>query len=220
MSISTLLEVRVGVIYNPIMCGRFVQQHDLDAIWSRFDVHGEHFAYLPREQFYPTNDILAVTQDGADRAGLMMHWGFLPVWSKRPLINAQTEKLATSNVWKRAFPSHRCLIVADGFYEWRKELDGSKTMMRIGLPSGEPFAMAGLWGNFKNKKDEWVQCATIITCPPNDLMQHIHNRMPVMLSREAEALWLDPMSQDRDVLGKVLVPYAAEEMVAREFKAA
>ena len=80
--------------------------------------------------------------------------------------------------------------------------------------------MAGLWGNFKNKKDDWVPCATIITCPPNELMEPIHNRMPVMLSREAEALWLDPMSQDRDVLDKVLVPYAAEEMVAREFKTA
>ena len=202
------------------MCGRFVQQHDLDPIWNRFDVRGDQFSYQPREQFYPTNDILTVTQDGPDRDGAMMHWGFLPVWSKRPLINAQAEKLATSNTWKPSFPSHRCLIVADGFYDWRKEPDGTKTMTWIGLPSGEPFAMAGLWGNFKNKMDEWVPCATIITCPPNELMQPIHNRMPVMLSREAESLWLDPMSQDRDVLGNILVPYAAEEMAAREIRAA
>ena len=67
-------------------------------------------------------------------------------------------------------------------------------MMWIGLPSGQPFAMAGLWGKFKNKKDEWAQCATIITCPPNELMEPPHNRIPVMLSHEAEDLWLDPTS--------------------------
>ena len=92
-------------------------------------------------------------------------------------------------------------------------------MTWVKLPSGEPFPMAALWGNFKYKKDEWVPCATIITCPPNELMEPIHNRMPVILSREAEALWLDPMSQDRDALGKVLVPHGAVEMMAREFKA-
>ena len=94
------------------MCGRFVQQHDLDAIWNRFDVRGDQFSYQPREQFYPTNDILTVTQEGANRAGAMMHWGFLPVWSKRPLIKTQAEKLGTSNTWKRSFPflslSHNC----------------------------------------------------------------------------------------------------------------
>ena len=94
------------------MCGRFVQQHDLDAIWNRFDIRSDPFTYAPREQFYPTNDILALTQDGADRGGMMMHWGFLPVWSKRPLINAQAEKLGQLEHLEEVIPfpslSHRC----------------------------------------------------------------------------------------------------------------
>ena len=131
-----------------------------------------------------------------------MHRGFLPVWSKRHLSTPRPRSWPRQRYGKRAFPSRRRLIAADGVYEWRTEPEASETVMWIGLPLVDPCAMAGLWGKIKNEKNDWVQSATIITCPLSDLMQPIHNRMLVVPSREAETLWLGPMSQVRDELRK------------------
>ena len=104
------------------------------------------------------------------------------------------------------------MVIADGFYEWRK-VGKAKVPMRIILESGEPFAFAGLWENWRSPEDEWVKSCTIITTAPNETMEPIHNRMPVILSRNAEGLWLDPEA-DQSSLGELLVPYAAGAMEA------
>ena len=111
------------------MCGRYSLIEDEHGLEDRFSFRGEGLSYEPREQLYPTNDVVTVVAEDAARRGVMMHWGWLPPWAKgRAIINAQAEKVAGSNVWKRSLKSRRCLVLADGFYEWRKESDGSKTM--------------------------------------------------------------------------------------------
>ena len=107
----------------------------------------------------------------------------------------------------------RCLILADGFYEWR-QIEGSKVPTYIRLKPGEPVAFAGLWASWKAPSGKFVRSCTIITTEPNFLMKPIHDRMPVILPEEAEALWLDPMTEDPQVLKPLLVPFPAESMEA------
>jgi putative SOS response-associated peptidase YedK len=167
----------------------------------------------------PTNDIYAVTADGGVRRVEAFHWGLVPGWAKDPkvgsrMINARAETLATKNAYKPAFKRRRCLIPADGFYEWKK-LPGKKQKQPyfISRPDGERYAFAGLWEVWRGPKDaegnrtgDPLRSATIITTTPNDTMAEIHDRMPVILPATAWDQWLDPANDDIDTLGRLLVP--------------
>ena len=131
------------------------------------------------------------------------------------MINARAETLAEKPSFKAAYKRRRCLILADGFYEWRKEADAkTKTPMFIQLTSGDPFALAGLWESWYGADGSNILSCAIITTTPNKLMADIHNRMPVILPPDTYTQWLDPAEQSPDQLGHLLQPYPAEQMTA------
>ncbi len=199
------------------MCGRFVLLTDLSVILERFDVGETSLAALPAGDLLPGQSIPAVIRDGGNRL-VSFRWGLIPFWAKDPsigrkLINARSETLAEKPSFKNAFQSRRCLIVADGFYEWTGE-KGRKRAIRFRLRSGEAFGFAGLYETWKPPAGEAIQTCTIITTVPNGLVAPIHDRMPVILPRKAEAFWLDPSVRDHILLQPLLSPYPAEEMTA------
>ena len=199
------------------MCGRFTLTNDMAELEERFAFEAEDLHYRPRYNVAPGQRVLVVTRDSENRAGFF-HWGLIPPWAKDPAIsqrsiNARGETVAEKRSFRGAFRRRRCLILADGFYEWRAEGSG-KTPMRIVLKSREPFGFAGLWEEWKAPSDETIRSCAIITTAANSLIEPIHNRMPVILHREEEALWLDPEVDDPLLLTQLLVAYAAEDMKA------
>ena len=200
------------------MCGRFTLTSNMDDLQGRFGFEARDLVYRPSYNIAPTQLILAVTNDGQRRAELM-RWGLIPFWAKDikigyRMINAVGETAATKPAFRAAFKKRRCLVLADGFFEWRK--DGKeKIPTYIFLKSREPFAFAGLWETWKSPEGETVKSCTIVTTKPNEFMEPIHNRMPVILSGETEALWLDPMTEEPDVLQPLIQPAPAELMESR-----
>jgi len=187
------------------MCGRFAFYSPAEATAALFGV-GEALEIKPRYNIAPTQDIAAV-RDGSDGARelALLRWGLVPFWAKDPsignrMINARAETVAEKPSFRAAYAKRRCLILADGFYEWRKEGDG-KTPYFISLASGEPFAFAGLWEDWHAKdSEESLQSTAIITTAANDFMSTLHHRMPVVLERETANRWLDG---DNDLLAEI-----------------
>jgi putative SOS response-associated peptidase YedK len=203
------------------MCGRYTLTADLSFLQARFGFEVEEVAFAPRYNIAPTQEVLTVVNDGSRSQGHMMRWGLVPFWAKDPnignrMINARAETVVENKVFRQVFPKQRCLVIADSFYEWKKN-GKSKVPMRIMLKSEEPFAFAGLWSAWKPREGgnpEPLYSCTIITTVPNALMEPIHNRMPVILSRESESLWLDTTRSDTGELRELLLPYSADEMTA------
>lgn len=202
------------------MCGRYsLAEPDKRSLDLRLDIKKWVSEWTgPRYNIAPTQNVLTVVQNG-ERTAEYMRWGVIPFWSKTDklkysTINARDDKLLESRIYKNLLPGRRCLIVADGFYEWRK--DGkAKTPMRIILKGNEPFGFAGLWSPWRNPETgEEIKTCTIITTKPNDLLATIHNRMPVILPQEAEAMWLDTRNQNTDTLMSLLRPFPADSMEA------
>ena len=206
------------------MCGRYSLASDLDGLDDRFSFRGGLQGPLkPRFNIAPTQEVLTVVNNGTGNVPRMMKWGLIPFWAKDPsigsrMINARAETVVEKPSFRNAFKSRRCLIVADGFYEWRKE-GKLKTPMRIVLRSGQPFGFAGLWETWRSPEGQPVQSCTIITTIPNTVMEPIHNRMPVILTREAEAEWLDHDESDTGSLRELLVPYPPDDMEVYEISA-
>jgi len=200
------------------MCGRFTLTTDLERLETRFDFQAANLSFVPHYNIAPSQSVLTVIADeGGNRAGFL-RWGLIPSWAKDStigdrMINARAETVAEKPSFRRALQKRRCLVLADGFYEWRKE-GRTKTPMFIILTSREPFAFAGLWETWKPPTGDPVHSCTIITTSPNSLMTAIHNRMPVILPRTAESLWLDRTVADPQALLPLLTPYAAELMEA------
>jgi putative SOS response-associated peptidase YedK len=149
----------------------------------------------------------------------LLHWGLIPFWAKdisigMRMINARSETLQEKPSFRAAFRERRCLILADGFYEWRKPESKSapKTPYRFSLKDNKPFAFAGLWETWSSPEREEIRSCTIITCPPNELVEQVHNRMPVILDSHTCWDWL----QDRPLpeLDEMLKPYPADKMQA------
>ncbi len=147
-----------------------------------------------------------------------MHWGLIPSWAKDPsignkMINARAETLLEKPSFKRLVGKRRCLVLTDGFYEWRKE-GKRKVPMRMLLKTRELFAFAGLWDRWKKPDGNEFQSFTIITIDANDLLRPIHDRMPVILGRDGEEKWLNPDLKDPSELLPLLKPYPSELMEA------
>ena len=201
------------------MCGRYSLIADLGELARRFEFDGDWDAFDKRHNIAPTQEVLTVVGGEKRRAGFM-RWGLVPSWAKdlkvgNRMFNARGETVAERPAFRTALRRRRCLVVADGFYEWQK-VAGGKRPMHITLQSGEPFAFAGLWETWRDPSGVVIPSCTIITTTPNELMAPIHDRMPVILPREVESLWLDPEVQDAAVLTDLLVPYAAEDMAVSE----
>ena len=169
----------------------------------------------PRFNIAPSQPVIVIGDDG-QRSMQTMKWGLIPSWANDPsvgnrLINARAETIAEKPAFRNALKKRRCLIPADGFYEWLK-LSTVKQPVRIVLKTREPFAMAGLWEHWTSPANEQVLSCTIITTAANELLQPIHERMPVILNRADEGRWLDPTVTDPVVLVGMLKPYPSELM--------
>jgi len=180
------------------MCGRFTLTTSARAIEAEFRIVIPD-DFLPRYNIAPTQEVLAIARDrktGEDRAG-WLRWGLVPPWAKDPsignrMINARAEGLASKPAFRSAYRKHRCLIVADGFYEWAK-VPGEvrKRPYWIHRKDGRPFALAGLWERWDGGEEPLATC-TVVTTEPVDLVRPIHDRMPLVLSRGDRNRWLDP----------------------------
>ncbi len=174
-------------------------------------------ALTPRYNIAPTQPVAVVPNDGNQQLDYYV-WGLVPFWAKDPgignrMINARAETVAEKPSFKHAFRKRRCLVLADGFYEWKRTSAG-KTPMYIKLATGKPFAFAGLWENWNSPDGSQLLSCTIITTEPNELMQGIHSRMPVILSPDAYTSWLDPSERAPGELSGLLKPYNSAEMAA------
>jgi putative SOS response-associated peptidase YedK len=203
------------------MCGRYTLIADIATIAQAFHV-APSLHTSSRYNIAPSQDVVTVVpnEDGKPRRLELLRWGLIPAWAKEEaigsrMINARAETLAEKPSFKRLLRSRRCLVVADGFYEWKQEERGGKTPMYITLKQQEPFAFAGLWDEWKQPDGEPLRTCTIITTQPNEIMAPLHNRMPAILPAEARELWLDTELHDEHILLPLLAPYAASEMVAR-----
>ncbi len=200
------------------MCGRYTLRHDIQAIAQEFHV-APSLQSVPRYNIAPTQEVVSVLQNG-DAHLEVLRWGLIPSWAKEEsigskMINARAETLAEKPSFKRLLHSKRCLVVADGFYEWKQEGRGPKTPMYITLKDGGLFAFAGLWDAWKNTDGQIIRTCTIITTEPNELMASIHTRMPAILPRDAREIWLDTALRDEHALLPLLAPYPADQMIVR-----
>lgn len=198
------------------MCGRFTLTLSAEQIEARFGVPLPPH-YQPRYNIAPTQEIFALIADAGGRRVETFRWGLIPHWAQDPtiaqrLINARAETLFAKPSFRDAVRKRRCLVIADGFYEWRATARGKKTPVYIRLKSREPFGFAGLWETWNPPAGQTLKTCTIITTEPNELIKPIHTRMPVIVPRELEGFWLELSPKTDRELERVLQPYAAEEM--------
>jgi putative SOS response-associated peptidase YedK len=199
------------------MCGRYTLTANTQKLAEAFDGL-EVPAELPARYNIAPSQAIAVVANNGEHKLEFFQWGLIPSWAKDPkignkMINARAETLGEKPSFRNAYKRRRCLVLADGFYEWKKEGDKTKTPMYIRLASGEPFAFAGLWEMWQKTEDMILSC-TIITTEPNELMAQIHNRMPVILPHTAYEQWLDPAERTPDQLDDLLQPFPAGLMTA------
>lgn len=202
------------------MCGRFVSATPPDRLAEIFGVEqvGERLAE-PEYNVAPTNRVTVVAEIEDVRRLEAFRWGLVPFWAKdlkigSRMVNARAETLATKNAFRRSLRERRCIIPADGFYEWTM-LPGHerKTPMYIRPVGDEPFAFAGLWDTWRDPDEGvTVATATIVTGRPNERIAEIHDRMPVILPRAAWDTWLDADNHDTELLTSLLVPAPADVM--------
>ncbi len=198
------------------MCGRFVQALDPQEYADHFgatEVFSE--ALRPSYNVAPTRQIYAVASADGQRQLGVFRWGLVPHWAQDPgvgsrLINARAETLAEKPAFRDSFRRRRCIIPADGFYEWERRETGGKLPHYLFAPDARPLALAGLWSSWRDPDtEERLTTCTIVTTTPNELVRAIHDRMPVILDAEYWERWLDPEVDDADELGSMLMPAAA-----------
>lgn len=199
------------------MCGRFTLTVDPAELQEGFNNYIFPTQFAPRYNIAPTQPVLAIPNDAKNKADFFL-WGLIPSWSKDPaiankLINARGETLAEKPSFRSGYKYKRCLIPADGFYEWHVT-PGTKTKVPqfIHMKDRKPFAFAGLWDEWQSPDGGALRTCTIITITPNKLMESIHNRMPVILHQKDYAEWLDPAPRAPDSLQHLIKPFPAEAM--------
>ena len=205
------------------MCGRFTLRtpaHSLAALFDDLRKQQLVFPELkPRFNVCPTQPALAVRQnDSGESEVAELRWGLVPFWAKdlkigARMINARSETVATKPAFRAAFKKRRCLVLIDGFYEWKKQ-GTSKQPFYISRVDDQPFCVAGLWESWTDKEDpsaKPIESCTILTTEANKIMQPLHDRMPVILEQKQFDFWLDNEFSDRETLEKALVPYDSEE---------
>lgn len=204
------------------MCGRFKLTIPFSEIVRLYNLTFSGVNLKPRYNIAPSQDVLAVRSNPETRelTGDMLRWGLIPFWAKDAkigysMINAKAETVADKPAFREAFKSRRCILPADGFYEWQKLDAKSKQPYLIRMKDQSSFGFAGLWERWKDKASgETVQSCTIITTEPNELCAPIHNRMPVILDPKNYGAWLGEITASRDDLLALLRPYPADKMEA------
>lgn len=204
------------------MCGRFVRKTDLREAAKFFSAAVVETDLGPSYNVAPRQPIAVVMEAGRRRI-VSMQWGLIPSWSKDAnigykMINARAETILEKPSFKGAFKHRRCLIIADGFYEWREE-GTRKVPVYIFLKDKGPFGMAGIYETWKSPAGEEIRTCSIITTAANEFMKKIHERMPVIIKREDESTWLSDKSDEQALIG-LLKPYRASQMQCHEVSAA
>jgi putative SOS response-associated peptidase YedK len=197
------------------MCGRFVLLTNLSVIVDTFGIAEMASDYRTGNNISPGQQVAAVIRDDKTRL-VNTRWGLIPSWAKDPSIgyrmfNARAETIAEKPSFKKAFQNRRCLIIADGFYEWQK-IGTVKKPFYFSLKSGQPFGFAGLYETWMSPEREPINTCTIITTQPNELVRSIHDRMPVIVPKDKERPWIDPLNRNREMLLSLLKPYPPDEM--------
>jgi putative SOS response-associated peptidase YedK len=210
------------------MCGRYTLHTEKELLARRFEIDPDALGDLaPRYNVAPTHEVLALRVRDREPEVARMRWGLVPSWAKDPkrvrsMINARVETAAERPAFRRAFRRRRCLVLADGFYEWQRSAleRGPKIPHWISLREGEPFAFAGLWEAWRAEGAEQevpplVSCVLLTTAANADVAA-IHDRMPIILPRDREAAWLDPaLDDDVEGLMEVLTPVPPGSLRAR-----
>jgi putative SOS response-associated peptidase YedK len=203
------------------MCGRFRQTRSAKSLAQQFNAGLldalNDFDILPRVNIAPTQPVVVVKQTkGKPRTITIMRRGLIPAWAKdqsigNKTINARSESVETTISFSDSSRSRRCLIPADGFYEWKKT-GKVRQPYCFEVGEGELFAFAGLWDTWKNPKAETIESCTILTTTSNELVEKIHGRMPVIVPADKYNLWLDPEVEDFEAVKEILKPYEANAM--------
>jgi putative SOS response-associated peptidase YedK len=214
------------------MCGRYTLRVPLTVLAGQFE-----FDFLtesdlgPRYNIAPTQDVAAIrmSESGGPRHLALFHWGLIPSWAKDTkiasgTINARSDTVATKPAFRAAFKRRRCLILADGYYEWLRS-GKNKLPHLYEIAGGQPFAIAGLWETWQgvrradrvddSESQSPLESCTILTTEANALASQIHDRMPVILHPSDYAAWLDPANQDSAELARLLVPYEEDDLTVR-----
>jgi len=197
------------------MCGRYSQAQEQKLLIPRYQAELTETMITPRFNIAPTQNAVVVVEEGK-RQIKMMRWGLIPHWAKdasigNKMINARAETIAEKPSFRGPLKNQRCLIPADGFFEWLQEGKG-KAPMCVVLKDEPIFSFAGLWDRWKDPDGKSVDTFTIVTTEANELLKPIHDRMPVILTREAEKTWLDPRITEPERLLPLLRPFPAERM--------
>ena len=200
------------------MCGRYSLTASTVKLAEEFKLAGAHLKEIQPQYNIAPSQAVPVLIVAPQLCMELFRWGLIPSWAKDPaignrMINARKETLVEKPSFRAPFQKQRCLILGDGFYEWKQE-GRVKTPYYIRLKSKAPFGFAGLWSKWTHPNGNEIYSCTIITGEPNELLKPIHNRMPVILLPERRDEWLDPSHQDTKGLIDLLEPYPAEEMEA------
>jgi putative SOS response-associated peptidase YedK len=195
------------------MCGRFAQRSPAKKIAKQFKVE-EVPPLAERYNVAPAQMILGIREEGDAREATFFKWGLVPRWAKDPsignkLINARSETVEEKPSFREAFRRRRCIIPADGFYEWKREA-GRKQPFFFKLKDERPFGFAGLWDRWEGEGGQVINSCTILTTEANGVLRPVHDRMPVILHPEDYELWLE--GGERALLRELLRPYPEEEM--------
>lgn len=198
------------------MCGRFTLTLDPGELQELLNLGPFLHIVQPRYNIAPSQPI-PIVKDSQSKSVELYLWGLVPFWAKDPkigykMINARAETVSEKPAYRAAFKYRRCLILADGFYEWQAVKDGGgKQPYLFKLKNDDPFTFAGLYEHWESPEGGELHTCTILTCESNDLVSQVHNRMPVMLDEKARWQWLDPKAKE-DQLLDTLAPYPAEKM--------
>ena len=203
------------------MCGRFARRSTREVLAEWFGVDLEDAPqFSPSYNVAPQSvqPVVRLGRDGGKPEFALLRWGLVPHWAKDAkigysTINARAEEAATKPAFREALRQRRCLVPADAFYEWQKCDAKSKQPFAIGLKSGGPFAFAGLWERWRPKEGEALETFTILTTDPNELLEPIHDRMPVILEPKDYRRWMEPASFERPPVD-LMRPFPAQSMIA------
>ena len=204
-----------------IMCGRFTASFEFREIKVRYSLQQDLPCFGRRFNIAPSQEVPVIIQNGGKNELKMMRWGLVPSWAPdrsiaNRMINARAETITEKPSFRRLLESRRCLIPADGFYEWRREGTG-KVPVWFYIKKKEPFAFAGLWDGWRDVEGEMLHTFTIITTSPNALLRRIHTRMPVIFDPLQAKQWLDPRLSTRPAdIAAVLAPFPSELMESHD----
>ena len=199
------------------MCGRYTLRTPVERLAEEFGFEGSPVEISANYNVAPTQSVATVLEEGGQRRLEVLRWGLIPPWADDPqigsrMINARSETAPEKPSFRRAFRERRCLIPADGFYEWQRT-NGAKQPFYIHMQDGRPFAFAGLWESWGKGGEGEVRTCAILTTEANAVVGEVHERMPVIVAPDAYDVWLDPASE-RDELVGLLGPYPVDEMEA------